>query len=430
MKKFRLLFVVLFTMFFMIPVSVFAFPLTVESDGNEDVIIEVESSDTILAVKEKVENKLGISADKQIILFDGNKLEDGRSLADYGVTEDKKLQIGLKTELDKVNIIVDDPIEGEKPDYKVDVVVSNEDGSKKLEIKDLEVKWLKLSDDLIDEEELQEDDVFIKGCKYVSEFINQDALDEELEKNNYALSDSVSVYLNGNLVRGLNYFHIGGIKSINQEVEKLIIGEELPKKLKITFVMEDGEKEFEFNSLKWFEVDEDGRTVGESSGIVEAGKRYMIGFDVSNNTEFEKYVSMQDVRTKHTFNGKDIPYFMGTDNIYEVIFDANGGTFKNNVKTITVEDIINFNYDKFEKPTRDGYKFIGFYTEDGKSYLDVMNSETGIEEDTTFYAKWELEEENPNTFDGVVSSLSIVIISLIILVGSIIYFKKNNNTRA
>ena len=59
-----------------------------------------------------------------------------------------------------------------------------------------------------------------------------------------------------------------------------------------------------------------------------------------------------------------------------------------------------------------------------------MNSEAGIEEDTTFYAKWELEEENPNTFDGIVSSVLIGIISLITLVGSIIYFKKNNKTRA
>ncbi len=125
----------------------------------------------------------------------------------------------------------------------------------------------------------------------------------------------------------------------------------------------------------------------------------------------------------------------------KVNFDANGGTFENNIKTIETEDIINFDYEGFKKPTRDGYKFIGFYTKDGKSYLEVMNSEAGIEEDTTFYAKWEEvsagggqpgipEEENPKTFDGIGNSIFIGTMSLIGLVGATIYLKKRNKVRA
>lgn len=74
---------------------------------------------------------------------------------------------------------------------------------------------------------------------------------------------------------------------------------------------------------------------------------------------------------------------------YKIVFDANGGSFKNNVTTIEILDIINFDYDSFEKPTRNGFEFIGFETEDGKSFYEVMNSEAGIEKDTVFYARWE-----------------------------------------
>ena len=126
---------------------------------------------------------------------------------------------------------------------------------------------------------------------------------------------------------------------------------------------------------------------------------------------------------------------------YKVVFDANGGTFKNNVTTIEILDIINFDYDSFEKPTRSSYKFIGFYTADNKSFDDVMNSEAGIEEDITFYAKWQessagggqpgiSEEENPKTFDEIGNSIFMGTISLIGLVGATIYLKKRNKVRA
>lgn len=107
------------------------------------------------------------------------------------------------------------------------------------------------------------------------------------------------------------------------------------------------------------------------------------------------------LRIEYTDGGYvETPFKVNKDNAlptFNLILDANGGTFKNDVKTINIEDIINFDYETFEKPTRDGYKFIGFYTKDGKSYYDIMNSEAGIVEDTTFYAKW---EENSDVSEG------------------------------
>ena len=94
-----------------------------------------------------------------------------------------------------------------------------------------------------------------------------------------------------------------------------------------------------------------------------------------------------------------------------------------------------YDYTNFNKPTRDGYQFIGFFTEKegGKSFEEVMNSEAGIEEDTIFYARWkktsgggvpEPEEENPKTFDGITLTLVISAISIISLIGISLYFKK------
>lgn len=115
-----------------------------------------------------------------------------------------------------------------------------------------------------------------------------------------------------------------------------------------------------------------------------------------------------------------------------VTLDTNGGAFKDGTTTLEINDIINFNYDNLVKPTRNGYKFVGFYTEKtgGKSYYDLMNSEAGIEEDTVLYARWEFEEENPKTFDGIETTIFMGTVSLIGLVAATIYLKKKNKVRA
>ena len=75
---------------------------------------------------------------------------------------------------------------------------------------------------------------------------------------------------------------------------------------------------------------------------------------------------------------------------YKVTFDANGGKFKDSDK-IVIEDIISFDYTNFDMPTRENYKFIGFFTEKtgGKSFEEIMSSEEGINSDIIFYAQWE-----------------------------------------
>lgn len=326
--------------------------------------------------------------------------------------------VNAETEYSKIYVTIDNPQEDVVPDTTATLRICNTDETICQDVENAELEWYVYGND---ENALNSTDTFQKDVKYY--FLFTEEWDEKLY-NEYKMSDSTLVYVNNDEYRpSSDYFYINHVVSMNIVINNLIVGQPFPTTAETTYIIGNEESNFTIAITAW-KLMEDLSDVDPTS-LAEKDVKYVPQALFTEETT--KLEEKTDFRTKRYVNGQEASYIVAKEQEeIKLIFDSNGGTFKDGTTTLEINDIINFNYENLIKPTRDGYKFVGFYTEKtgGTSYYDLMNSEAGIEEDTTFYARWEVEEENPKTFDEIGTSIFMGTLSLIGLIGATIYLRK------
>lgn len=148
---------------------------------------------------------------------------------------------------------------------------------------------------------------------------------------------------------------------------------------------------------------------------------FFAGWDTKSDGTGDDYANKATIKNL-TPNGNVILYAIWERETYEVTFDANGGSVGTNTKNVT----FTYAYGDLPTPTREHYRFLGWYTQKTGGTKVTKDTEVTTYSKHTLYAHWERCEYivTFNTNGGTAVNQAII------AYGSPVIFSNYTTTRA